>query len=427
MTTQIALCLIIFLMMILAFAFSKLPLGVSATTAALLLVWTGCIKPAAFLTGLGNANTIIIVGMFVIGAGLKRTTFCDKLGNGIAALTKGSFTWSYRLLIVVALILTGLMTSPAVSYSIMYPLMDAVNKKYDVKPSKTQFPLALICVAGCAVLPFGFAISEAAVFNGLMETYGFTQGFTPMDFFTGRWPMLIIATLWAWFIAPKVTPEEPSNPIVGLSVTKQEPLSKVKDIIGALIYLAVILLLIFGAKLKTINWVVVLSGCMLLIICGVLTAKEGIAAMPIDIGLIFIGANAMAGALINTGAADYLGKQISGFMGTNPNPWVLSIVFFILPFIFTQFSLNQGIINIFAPIALITCRALNADPRGILVLICAGGLTAFMTPGATPAVPMTMGAGGYNLKDLFKMGWLFSVIAAVFYIIFVTLTMPAFH
>ncbi len=426
MTTQIAICLIIFLAMVVSFILGKVPLGITAGTAAILLVWTKCITPATFLSGLGSANTVIIVGMFVVGAGLRKTSFVGKMGNGIRTITKGSFKWSYRLVILLAIVLTSFQTSPAVAYSIMFPIMDAVNQEYNVSPSKTQFPLALTCVAACAVLPFGFAISEASVFDGLMKTYEFTQGFTPMDFMKGRLPVLLVIIAWAWFYAPRVTPEQPTNPISALKTKEEAKLSPFKDVAGTIIFIAVVFFLIFGTSFGTTNWVIVFSGCMLLVICGVLSGKEAIQAMPIDLGLLFVGANAIAGALISTGAADYVGNIIATALGPNPSPWILSITFFVIPFILTQFTQNQSVMNIFAPIALLTCRAIGADPRGCLVLIAAGSLTAFMTPSATAAIPIVMGTGGYSLKDLFKLGWLFAVVAAIFYIPYVTLVMPAF-
>ena len=60
-----------------------------------------------------------------------------------------------------------------------------------------------------------------------------------------------------------------------------------------------------------------------------------------------------------------------------------------------------------------------------MILISAGALTAYMTPSATAAVAMCMDAGGYDVKSLFKMGWLFAVIASIFYILFVSLVYPA--
>ena len=63
---------------------------------------------------------------------------------------------------------------------------------------------------------------------------------------------------------------------------------------------------------------------------------------------------------------------------------------------------------------------------GMLVLICAGSLTAFLTPSASPGIPMMMAAGGYDMKSLTKMGWLYAVVVSIFYIVYVTLVMPAF-
>ena len=36
-----------------------------------------------------------------------------------------------------------------------------------------------------------------------------------------------------------------------------------------------------------------------------------------------------------------------------------------------------------------------------------------MTPMATPAVAMCMGEGGYDLKALFKSGWLICILLAI--------------
>ena len=168
-----------------------------------------------------------------------------------------------------------------------------------------------------------------------------------------------------------------------------------------------------------------LIGCVLLLLFGVLTSKEAINAMPFDIGFMFIGANAMASALVNTGTADLVGAKISELLGSNPSNVLLAVVFFVVPFILTQFMNNQAVMNIFAPICLLTCKAIGADPRGLLLLICSACLTAFMTPSATVAIPMVMGAGGYDVKSLTKMGWLFAVLVAVMYVAYVTITMPA--
>ena len=428
MTLQIGICIAIFVFMMVMLALNKYPMGVTALTATALLILFKCIKPADALSSFGNANAIIIVGMFVVGSGLRKTSLVTKISNSIRKITGGNFTTAYRGVIVLAAILTSLLTSPAVAYSIVFPIMDSICDEFGVSRSKVHFPLCITCLACCAVLPFGFAISQAAVFNGLMETYEFTQQFTAIDFTVGRWPVILITILWAFFLAPKFTPEHPAIPIIGTDKKASEgkPLTKMQDVLGSLIFVLTIAALIFNTQLGIPAWVIVLVGCLLNVFFGILSGPEAIRQMPMDIGFMFIGANTMASALVNTGASGLIGDYMTKILGNQPNVWFLSIIFFLVPFILTQFMQNQSVMNMFAPICLLTCSAIGANPKGLLVLICAGCLTAFMTPSASPGIPMMMAAGGYDMKSLPKMGWLFAVLVSVFYIVYVTLAMPAF-
>ena len=49
-----------------------------------------------------------------------------------------------------------------------------------------------------------------------------------------------------------------------------------------------------------------------------------------------------------------------------------------------------------------------------------------MTPMATPAIPVVMEYGGYDVKDLLKMGWLPSIIIAVTSVLIVMTVFPAY-
>ena len=75
-------------------------------------------------------------------------------------------------------------------------------------------------------------------------------------------------------------------------------------------------------------------------------------------------------------------------------------------------------------------RQLTTLPEGCRpaanMLVNAGSLTAFLTPMATPAVPMCMADGGYNLKDLFKSGWLITILLSVVYIFYTMTVLPPF-
>ncbi|MBO5495998.1 MAG: anion permease [Oscillospiraceae bacterium] len=428
MTTHMVICILLFVGMLTSFLLGKIPLGVTAGTTAALLVLFGCTEAKTILSAIGNSNTVIICCMIILAAGLGRTSFPHKMTAGIRRLTKGSFKLAYLGVLLIGVVLTSMLTSPMAAYAITFPIMDSVCDEFGVSRSKAQFPLMVIVLGCCSILPLGAGISQAAVYAGYMETYGFTQTFTAMDFFRGRWPMLFVCLAWAYFLAPKFTPEHPVVPITALETKKADakPLSKFSDVAGVVIFALVILGFIFNKYVGYPTWFLAFAGVMLMVICGVLTKQEAIKAIPVDICMLFVGANTMATALVATGTAEYLGNVISNSLGSSASTLMLHAVFFIVPFVITQFMQNQSVMNVFAPIALIACGALGADPRGCMILISAGALTAYMTPSATAAVAMCMGAGGYDVKALFKMGWLFALIACVLYIAFVSMVYPAF-
>ncbi len=427
MNTQMVICILLFLCMLVSFLVAKLPLGVTAGGIAALLVVTGCTKPETILSGFGSANTLTIGSMIVLAAGLGRTSFPSKITMTVRKVTGGSYKLAYLGMLLIAVLLTSMLTSPMAAYAIVFPLMDSICDEFGVSRSKAQFPLVVTCIACCAIVPLGFALSESAVFDGFMKTYGFTQGFTAMDFFVGRWPFLFIVLVWGYFIAPKVTPDKPVVPIIALETKKKESkrLGRFADVAGLVIFVLVILGFVFSEYVPFPTWSLAFSGVMAMVVCGTLSREDAIRAIPVDICMLFIGANAMATALVGTGTAKYVGSLISSAVGGVANTYILHAVFFIVPFAITQFMQNQSVMNVFAPIALIACKALNADPRGCLVLIAAGSLSAFMTPSATAAIPMCMAAGGYDVKSLFKMSWLFSLILCVGYVVFVSIVYPA--
>lgn len=415
--STITIAILIFVVTLILYGVNKFSMGtVGMITMAALLV-TGCLAPKDALGYFANKNVILMLSMFVVSAGLSRTTFLDAFSDTIVKLAKGSFKRTYLCYIVMAVILTNLLSSP---------LVDSMCKRYEISPSKVMFPIGLCCVACCCIMPFGAAIGQSALYNGFLESYGYDIAFTPLDFFKGRWPFLLIVPAWAFTMGYKIAPEKPITDVASVVVsgkTKQK-LNKFADIAGVVIFFGVVVLCCVSDKIGVETWVICLVGAVLDLVCGVLTSKEAIAALPVSLACMLIGSLAMAGALTATGAGDVIGGFLSNVVGGMNNAYALGAVFFLLPFILTQFMQNQAVMAMFVPICLMACRNLNANPLGFMVLITAGSLTAFMTPMATSCIPAVMGAGGYDIKSLVKQGILPSAIFAVIYIFYTMTVMP---
>ena len=70
--------LIILLCTIFAFISGRIPFSIISSGIVLALIFTGVMGPAEALSGFINTNVVMFVAMFVIGAGLTKTSLLDR-------------------------------------------------------------------------------------------------------------------------------------------------------------------------------------------------------------------------------------------------------------------------------------------------------------------------------------------------------------
>lgn len=364
MNTQLVICIVIFVLTLASYLLNKIPMWVTAMISMSALYITGCIDASGALAGFANVNTILMAAMFVVAAGFRRTSLVDALCSFIMKITRGSFEMAYLGYLIIALILTNFIASPMVVYAIVSTLLCAYLDTTGKSRSKYIFPMMVVCVSCCGILPLSTAIQQAGQFTGFLETYGFDMVYEPTYFFIAGWPMLIVVPLWALFIGPKFLPEQPPLPIAAKEEAKQQKgkvLSPMQDKLGIAIFFLTIICLIFSGQLGVDTWFIALVGSLLMVVCGVVDQKSALRDIPWDMILLYVGA-----------------------------------------------------------------LALGANPIGLMALVQAGSLTAFMTPMATPAVPLAMADGGYDLKTIMKGGAVISVIIPVIYILYTMTVLPPF-
>ncbi len=242
--------------------------------------------------------------------------------------------------------------------------------------------------------------------------------FDPMK---GRLPMLVFTVLYCAFVMPHFCDDRQIGKADNFKRNmagndgKKQSLSVLSEIAGIAVFFATALGLMLQAYVLPFLavWQICLTGAVCMVIFKVLTPSEAVRSVPLSMLLLIVGTLAMAGALSATGAGELIGEVIAGFNVISKNSYVIGLAFFLLTFVLAQFMSNRGTMLILYPIAIATCNKINADPRGLLILIEAGALTAFMTPMPTAAVPAMMEGGGYSQKDLVRGGWLFAVLSCV--------------
>lgn len=415
--STLTICLIIFVLTIIGYCSNLYSLATVSMVSMVALVLTGCLSPKDALSYFANNNVIMIAGMCVVAAGFNRTQFCTNMASSIAKMAKGNITKMMFGYILIGTLLSQFIQSPAVVFGIVAPMLMASAESMGLKPSKVMFPLGVITVITCCTLPVGAGATIAAELNGYLESYGYTEHMVGMmDPMKGRLPLLIIAVLYCVFISPKLAPDEPVVPTLEAQQKSQkhEPLKPLQEYAGIFIFFGDAVALMFASTLGLPNWLICVIGALLMILFGVLKPREATASLPMSMLILIVGALAMSGALSATGAGELIGSHISVLINAvNGNSYIVGLIFFIVPFTLTQFMQNRGVMLIFHPIAIATCASIGANPVGLMIMIQAACLSAFMTPMATGAIPYIMEYGGYDQRSMVKQSWLLALICCV--------------
>lgn len=427
---QFQICLLIFAFVVVNYVVAKLSMATTSMMGMFLLILTGIMDPKDALTYFGNSTVVMCAGMLLVAAGFQRTSFCTTLANKVAQLAKGNITVIMFGYAVLSMILSQFIQAPLVAFGICAPLLIPSVEVLGISRSKVIFPLGIVAICTCCTLPFGAGATVAAELNGYMESYGYTVyqvGLT--DPALARLPVLIISILYVTFISMKLAPDKCEIPSTFETVDAKTkvPLKPYQEVAGVAIFFGTSVALMVGDWLGLTTWVITCTGGLLVVLFGILKKKEAIDAMGISMALVIAGSLCLAGALSDTGAGEMIGGVVSNFAQmVGGNRYIIGFMFFLFPFVLTQFMLNRATMLIFHPIAIASAASLGADPRGLMILVQAACLTAFMTPMANGTVPFIMGYGGYTQKSLIKQGMPIAVIICVVSVLWTMTVFPLF-
>lgn len=415
--SQLTICLIIFVLTIIGYCSGIRSLSTVAITSLMALCFTGCLDAKTAIGFFANNNVIMVASMCVVAAGFNRTKACTTIATTISNVAKGSPRKMMFGYVLIGVLLSQFIQSPVVVFGIVAPLCLASTEEMGLKASKTMFPLGIATVITCCTLPFGAGATVPAELNGYIESYGYTAHLVgQLDPLIGRLPMLIISIIYFSFFAMRFAPDEPVvEPDFNLKKSAaKEPLTPFAEWAGIIIFFADAVALMFASQLGLENWQITMVGALAMVWLGVLKPKEAAGSVPLSMLFLIVGNLAISNALSNTGAGELVGGMIGNVVtSVNGNSYIIGFIFFIVPFILTQFMSNRGTMMIFYPIAIATCEAIGGNPVGLMILIQAACLTAFMTPMATQAISPIMGYGGYDQVSMIKQSPIIAILSCV--------------
>lgn len=426
----LTICIIICVLTMVGYIIGKWPMGLVAMVSMLAFVLTGCLDPATAAGYFGNPNGIMMMAMFVVAAGFNRTQFVKTVAASVNRIAKGSLVRVMLGYVLITMILSQFIQSSVIVYGIMAPMLIATCEEMGINPSKVLFPIAIACISTVSAFPLGGGATVFAEMNGYLQANDYTTYAVAItDPMKARLPAAVAMFIYCVFFSTKFSPAKPpveSNALKARS-DNREPLSPFKERAGYIIFILTTLALLFQPQLGIETWVICVTGAVAMVVFGVLTEKEAVQAINLPMAFLFVGSLSMGGALTQTGAGEVVGGILADFANTLSNPYLIGFVFFIVPFLLTQVMMNRTVMIIFIPIAILACKAMGANPVGIVLLVQSACLSSFMTPMATPAIPMCMANGGYDLKSIIKQSIVPAIILCVVSVFWIMTVFPMYE
>ncbi len=153
-----------------------------ALCSLLALILFGILQPSEALAGFSNPVVIMMIGLFVVGAGIFRTGLAKMISSKILQLAGGN----ENLLFVLVMIVTagiGAFVSNTGTVAVMMPIIVSLANSANISPRRYLMPLAFASSMGMFTListPPNLVIQDAII-NAGFEPLGFFS-FAPIGF-----------------------------------------------------------------------------------------------------------------------------------------------------------------------------------------------------------------------------------------------------
>ena len=412
------------------FVTELIPLAVTAMAACTALGILGVLPSKQVYAGLSNSTVVLFGGMFVIGAAMFKTGLAEAIG---VAVVKKAGTGEIRLMgaIMLVTIVLSSVSSNTGTVACLMPVIIGICQAAKIPASKELMPLAIAANVGGTITMIGTppnVIVTGALAAAGLPTFGF------FEFAKIGIPLSIIILLYTLFVGRHFLPVHNAGDMdeEAVKAAKEEagsagdaPKSKTKMWISGLILIGVVVCMALGLKNLPLHTAAV-TGAILCVITGCLKEKEAYAGIDWVTIFLFAGMLSVATAMDKTGAGKLIADTVVGMMGSNPNPYVLTAVLFLISNILTQFMSNTASAALLAPIGISIAQEVGCDPKPVLMALGIAASMAFATPMATPPNTLVLGPGGFSFNDYVKVGVPMCLISWIACVIIIPIFWP-FH
>lgn len=415
---SITLCYLVFA--IVMFVWEKIPLSITAMLVSVGLVLSGVLSPKEAFVGFVDGNVLLFMAMFIVGAAFFETGVAQVVGSVVTKMAS-----TEKMLIVAVMLITGLLSgflSNTGTAAVLIPVAIGIAQKSGFNQSKFLIPLVLASAMGGNLSLIGAPGNMIA--QAGLEKIGLSFGFFDYALIGG--PILLVGIIYFLLLGYKLLPDTPSRAVDSTCDTVEDysHVPKWKQWMATLVLVGTILAMIFesqiGVKLYVSAWI----GALILVATNVVTETEAVKSIDMKTIFLFVGSLSIATALVKTGAGSVVANTIMGLLGSNPSPYIVMAVIFILSAVLTNFMSNTAATALLVPIGLQLAQSMGADPKAVLMATVIGASCAYATPIGMPANTMVYNIGGYSFMDYVKVGVPLIVIVTIVSLIILPIFFP---
>lgn len=415
---SITLCYLVFA--IVMFVWEKIPLSITAMLVSVGLVLSGVLSPKEAFAGFVDGNVLLFMAMFIVGAAFFETGVAQVVGSVVTKMAS-----TEKMLIVAVMLITGLLSgflSNTGTAAVLIPVAIGIAQKSGFNQSKFLIPLVLASAMGGNLSLIGAPGNMIA--QAGLEKIGLSFGFFDYALIGG--PILLVGIIYFLLLGYKLLPDTPSRAVDSTydTVEGYSHVPKWKQWMATLVLVGTILAMIFesqiGVKLYVSAWI----GALILVATNVVTETEAVKSIDMKTIFLFVGSLSIATALVKTGAGSVVANTIMGLLGSNPSPYIVMAVIFILSAVLTNFMSNTAATALLVPIGLQLAQSMGADPKAVLMATVIGASCAYATPIGMPANTMVYNIGGYSFMDYVKVGVPLIVIVTIVSLIILPIFFP---
>lgn len=430
MTTQIAIVLVVFLAFVALILSGKAKIHVAAMMIPIVLEITQVLTFKEAWSGLTNSSVIMMASMFVVGAAVGKTSLISRFSKTV--IKPGSSDFKIMLGIALPILFLGCFVNATATMAIMIPMITGICAEQKRPLSKFMYPAAILAQVWVGWLPTGGNAGGYLANNTIIEELGGVGTWTYFTSFISKIPVILILIPVILFFTVKMAPdlgnvptlEEASANAKGRKGTaKDSELTPGMEKFAIAVFSLTIIGIVACALTGTSTWYPSLVGALILVVSGVLSDREAIKAMGNPVIYITVGTLPLATALAKTGGDKLIADTFNKFTG-NMSPFWIMVTMYIVCMILTQFITNSAVNNAFKTLAALISVQNGFDARALMLCTIEGSSNCYLSPLAAPAMTMGYEAGGYSMKDHFKMGLPLAILRMIIFVIYIPLVFP---